>query len=183
MSSLADIQANIRRARADLAASLEPEALRAGADTAALVENRIVTSGRTAEGGRLSAYSEKQVPAYLYFGRSRTGGGESRVRAKSRQREPISYREFRQLNGLNTGHKNLEFTGEMWQGFGVTGVRLVSPGVVEVTIGGKNSRTTALLGYHSERENTQITKPSAQESRQIQASIKARLAAILDRYV
>ena len=29
--------------------------------------------------------------------------------------------------------------GEMWQGFGVTDIRVISPGIAEVTIGGKNA--------------------------------------------
>lgn len=180
MSSLSEIQIAIQHARQQLQAAIEPEALRAGADAAALVENRIVTKGEKSEGGKLSAYSDKPVPAFYFFGRSRNNAGEQAVRRKAKKRESVSYKEFRELNGLNTANKNLEFTGEMWQGFGVTGARMIRPGVVEVTIGGKNSRTTALLGYHSERENTEISAPSRQEFLQIEAGISERLKRIID---
>lgn len=183
MASLDEIRNGILRARAELERELTPEALRAGADAAALVENRIVTKGEKSKGGRLSAYSEKPAPAFFYIGRSRSAGGESRVRAKAKKREGISYKEFRQFNGLNTGHKNLEFTGEMWQGFGVTGVRVIRPGVVEVSIGGKNPRSRNLLGYHSEREKTQITQPSQKEIDAISRGISRRLSAIIDKHV
>lgn len=180
MGGLSDIRIQIQRQRAALSAALEPEALRAGADAAAVVENRIVTTGEKSEGGRLSPYSEKEVPAFFFFGRSRNNAGEQAVRSKAKKREDISYREFRALNGLNTGVKNLEFTGEMWQGFGVVDVKTIRPGVAEVTIGGKNERTRSLLGYHSERENTEITAPSKQELAQIQTGIVQRFKRIIE---
>ena len=183
MASLDQIQAGIRKARAELLAALEPEALKAGADAAALVENRIVSKGETHSGKRLSAYSEAEVPAFFFLGRSRNTRGENAIKRKAKKREPVSYREFRQLNGLNVTHKNLEFTGEMWQGFGVTGVQTLQPGVVVVSIGGKNERTRTLLGYHSEREQTQITQPSQQEIRAISAGVSARLVEIIKRHV
>ena len=180
MGDINDIRLTVQRQRAALLAALQPEALRAGADAAALVENRIVTKGEKSEGGRLSPYSDNPVPAFFYFNRSRNNTGESAVRKKAKNREGLSYREFRQLNGLNTGTKNLEFTGEMWQGFGVVQVRTIRPGIVEVTIGGKNERTRSLLGYHSERENTEISKPSREEIAIITAGITERLKRIIE---
>lgn len=97
-----------------------------------------------------------------------------------KKRQPVSYRQFRQFNGLNTDKKNFEFTGEMWQGFGVKSARQTRPGIFEVTIGGKNSRTDSLLGYHEAREGVDITEPSQQELNQIQAAIQARIAKLID---
>lgn len=175
MSSLSEIRSSIQRVRAGLAASLEPEAIRAGADAAALVESRIVTTGETAEGGRLSPYSTKGVPAFRYFGRSRNNAGETAVRRKAKAKQFVSYKEFRQLNGLNTDVKTLDFTGEMWQGFGVVDARTLSAGLVRVTIGGKNQRSTSLLGYHSEREKTDVTAPSRSEIEKVKAALVSRL--------
>lgn len=179
MASLTDIQTAIRRTVQNLDNALEAEALRMAADAAALIEDRITQTGRKSDGQPLTPYSEKQAPAYLYYGRSRTAAGEQRVRQKAKKREGISYKEFRALNGLNTTPKTLEFTGEMWQGFGVKDVRRIRRGVLEVTIGGKNQRTESLLGYHSERERTQITEPSRQELAQIQRGLSERLKKIL----
>lgn len=180
MAGITDIQLSIQRVRAQLAAAIQPEVLRAAADAAALVENRIVTKGEKSDGTRLSPYSTNPVPAFFFFNRSRNNAGESAVRRKAKARQPISYKEFRQLNGLNTGHKNLEFTGEMWQGFGVVEARTIRAGVVQVVIGGKNERTRSLLGYHSDRENTEITAPSRQEILLIQDGLNKRLKQILD---
>lgn len=180
MASLTDIRASVQRASRELDAALEREALRFAADVAAQVEDRITQTGRTAEGRPLSPYSEKKVPAYFYLGRGRRASSDAAVRRKIKQREGISYKEFRQINGLPTAYKSLEFTGEMWQGFGVKEVRRLGPGVVEVIIGGKNPRTEALLGYHSAREKTEITKPSRQEVALVTRAILARLQTILN---
>lgn len=155
------------------------EALAAGADATALVETRIVHTGKKSDGTPLSPYSTKEVPAFFYFNRSRNNAGEKAVRSRAKRRESISYKQFRALNGLNTDKKNLEFTGEMWQGFGVTGVTIIRPGVAEVQIGGKNARARALLGYHSTAENTDIAEPSAQEVSQVQAAIAERLSKLI----
>lgn len=180
MADTAEIRSKVQRARAAIIAALEPEALRAGADAAALVENRIVDKGEKADGSRLSPYSTKPAPAFFYFGRSRNNAGENAIRKKAKAKQPVSYREFRQINGLNVEHKSLEFTGEMWQGFGPVSVRTIRPGVAEVTIGGKNERTRSLLGYHSDRERTEITAPSREEIRQISAGVISRLKIITE---
>jgi hypothetical protein len=181
MADTNEILATIQRAKAELLAALEPEALRAGADAAALIENRIVDKGEKADGSALTPYSTKPAPAFYYFGRSRTNAGEKAVQKKAKAKQPISYREFREINGLNTDHKSLEFTGEMWQGFGVIGAKTLSEGVVEVTIGGKNDRTRSLLGYHSDRENTEITAPNREEIQTVSAGVIARLKAIVEK--
>lgn len=180
MGSLNDIRSKIQRARAAMLSDFQREALKAGADAAALVENRIVTKGETAEGQKLSPYSTKPVPAFFYFNRSRNNAGEQAVRKRAKAKQGVSYKEFRQLNGLNTTNKNLEFTGEMWQAFGVKQATILRPGVAEVVIGGKNSRSESLLGYHSDRENTDITKPSQQEVQAVQRAIAARLTKLIE---
>jgi hypothetical protein len=173
-------QNGIRRAIAELLSIAEQEGERVGADTAALVEQRVVSEGKRADGGRFSPYSTKPAPAYLYFGRSRNAGAEQRVRAKAKAGQPISYREFRQINGLNVGQKNFQFTGRMWQGFGVKSVRAIRPGVVEVELGGKSPRSALLLSAHSNRENTPLSKPSARELEIVKNGITARFRAIIE---
>lgn len=180
MGSLSDIRNKVQRARSAMLSDFQREALRAGADAAALVENRIVTKGEKENGQKLSAYSTNPVPAFFYFNRSRNNAGETAVRRRAKAKQGISYKEFRQLNGLNTTHKNLEFTGEMWQGFGVKQVTVLRPGVAEVVIGGKNARSESLLGYHSDREQTDITKPSQKEIQAVQRAIAERLAKMIE---
>lgn len=179
--TIEQLRRGLANAKAEILASLPDEGKRVGADVAAQVEQRIVSKGETAEGGKLSPYSTKPVPAFLYFGRSRNQSGESAVRARAKKGESISYRDFRALNGLNTSPKNLQFTGELWQGFGIIGVQVIGTGIVEIEIGGTNARSKLLFGAHSSRENTEITAPSQKEIQLTVNGIEERLRAIIQR--
>ncbi len=177
----AQLKQGIQRARQELETALQTEGAKIGLDVAALVENRIVSKGEKRDGSKFSPYSNKPVPAYLYFGRSRNAGGEARTRKAAKDKQGISYRQFREFNGLNTNIKNFQFTGEMWQGFGVKSVRFIRRGVVEIVIGGTNARSTLLLDAHSTRENTELTAPSDKEIQQVVRAIEGRVLTIIQR--
>jgi hypothetical protein len=165
----------------EIRANLPQEASRVGADASALIEERVVERGERADGGRFSAYSTKPVPAFFYFGKSRNGGGETAVRKAAKQGEEVSYSDFRRFNGLGTSVKNFQFTGEMWQGFGVKQITTIGEDVVEIEIGGKNARSSLLLKAHSEREGSELTKNSAGELEQITKGVNDRISAIIKR--
>lgn len=177
--SIKELQDKLRRVTAQITNNLDREILAAGADIAALVEDRVVQTGRDFQGASFSPYSTKEIPAFLYIGRSRNAAGENRIRKAAQKKEMVSYKEFREFNGLRTQKKIFEFTGEMWQGFGVTGVRQERPGVYSVTIGGKNSRTQELIGYHSAREGVEITAPSQQEINIVLRGLQTRIANLI----
>ena len=181
MSNTSELIQGIRKAKAELLSNLLPQATITGADAAALVENRIVSKGERADGGKFSPYSTKGVAAFRYFGRSRNAAGERAVRDAAKKKQEVSYQDFRRLNGLNTSVKNFQFTGEMWQGFGVVDIRVVSPGIAEVTIGGTNARTAFLLKAHAEREGASLTGNSKSELALITDALNERLLRILNR--
>jgi len=176
-----NLRASLQKAKAEIQSALISEGNVIGADTAALIEDRIVSKGEKAEGGKFSPYSTKPVPAFLYFGRSRNAGGETAVKRAAKEKKGVSYKDFRQFNGLNTSFKNFQFSGEMWSGFGVRAVRLVSSTVVEIEIGGKNSRSNLLFKAHSERENSELTAPSEKELKIISETVQERIINILKR--
>lgn len=175
MSDLNELRARFSGAKSLLLDELEREGLRFGADVSAVVENRVVSTGKNDLGTPFSPYSNKPAPAYLYLGKSRNNRGESAIRQRTKKKQGVSYREFRELNGLNANKKNFEFTGEMWQGFGVLSSRKVAPGIIEVTIGAKNARTSALLTKHEKAEGRSIIKPSPAEIQAAAAGIISRL--------
>lgn len=163
--------------KARLLEELPTQAKIAGADLAALIKNRVVQTGINAEGQAFSPYSEKEVPAYLYFGRSRSQQGENKVRAKAKKREGVSYREFRNLNNLKTDKKNFEFTGEMWRG---VEVQTTKQGQVSVAVIAGNSQTVKdKLRYATEQEKINILKPSKEELRVVQGNISTWLTGLL----
>lgn len=183
MSNTTELIQGIRKARTELISNLIPQATITGADAAALVENRIVSKGERADGGKFSPYSTKGVAAFRYFGRSRNASGERAVRDAAKKKQEVSYHDFRRMNGLGTSIKNFQFTGEMWQGMGVVDVRIISQGVAEVTIGGKNTRTTFLLKVHAEREGASLTENSKSEIKYMTEALNERIIRIINRNI
>lgn len=176
-----ELRNGIRLTIQQIDANLPAEGATIGADAAALVESRIVERGERADGAKFSAYSTKPVPAFLYFGRSRNSGGEARVRKAAKDGEGVAYADFRRFNGLGAAEKNFQFTGEMWQGFGVRSVRVIQQGVIEIEIGGKNARSNLLLKAHSEREKSELTQNSPRELEMVTAGLSDRILTIIKR--
>lgn len=181
--TIAQFRKALTEANKALKTALATEAQVAGMDAAALVEQRVVSEGKKADGNRFSPYSNKKAPAFYYFGRSLNQAGERAVRDKARRREGVSYREFRQFNGRNVNAKNFQFTGQMWQGFGVKSVVETGRGVYRVTLGGKTAYTETLIGYHNRRENADLSEPSAQELQMVKTALVARVKKIIQQYV
>ena len=148
------IQAEILR---ELPARLEV----AGNDVSALIQQRIVQTGKDSDGGSFTPYSDTPVPAYWYKGRSRNSAGESAVTALAQQGEYLSYKEFRRLNGLNTAPKNFEFNGEMWRG--EVAVNEGNGSRVSVIIKGGNKTSADRLKWSRDRENKNLLEPSEKE--------------------
>ena len=153
-----------------LDSELEAQAAKAGRDIIGLVTNRVVQKGQSADGPQFTPYSENQIPAHFYFGKSRTGSAEAKVKAKAKKGEKISYRDFRVINGLNAAPKNFEFTGDMWRKFGVVQISATSTGV-RVTIGGTTTDATDKIASNSRREKKSIIKPSKSEIAIVQANL------------
>ena len=156
------------------------EAQRAGQDLAALISNRVIQKGQTAAGGRFTPYSDQDVPAFFYFGRSRNASGEAAVRRAAKDRKGLSYRDFRQANRLNVGIKNFEFNGEMWRKFGVVNVRRTATGVL-VSIGGTTTDSANKITWHTEREGQSIIKPSKTELAIVQGNLNRWLQSLVNR--
>ena len=176
-----NLSKGIQKAKAEIRSSLIGEGNVIGADTAALIEDRIVSKGEKAEGGKFSPYSTKPVAAFRYFGRSRNAAGEAAMRRAAKEKQGVSYEGFRRANGLGVSNKNFQFTGDMWQFFGVRGVKPLSSTVIEIEIGGKNSRSNLLFKAHSERENSELTAPSEKELQIISETVQTRIINILKR--
>lgn len=169
--SIDELQAKVQRIIQRIDSEITVEAAKAGDDMAALITNRVVQTGKSATGAPFSPYSTVPVPAFLYFGKSRSGAGEARVRAKAKKREKISYRDFRVLNNLNPAPKNFEFTGEMWRGFGVVKTVKTANGA-SVTIGGRTPASDRKLDLNSRQEKKDIIEPSKQEIQIVTANLE-----------
>lgn len=157
-----ELEARIGRMIQRIDSEIVTEAAKAGQDLSALITNRVVQTGKDSVGQSFSPYSTTPVPAFLFFGKSRSDAGEARVRAKAKKREKISYRDFRVLNNLNPAPKNFEFTGAMWRGTGVLKT-VKTPNGASVTIGGRTKDSERKLAFNSSREKKDILAPSSRE--------------------
>ena len=151
----------------------------AGADIAALVTNRVIQKGENADGGKFTPYSNTPVPAYWYIGKGRRNASDSAVKAKAKKGEKISYKEFRQLNGLNVAFKNFEFTGAMWRNFRV--LRVEQSGFkFSAIIGGAIPMEQNKIDWLSKQEGRIIIEPNEKELQIVTANLTRWLNSLLN---
>lgn len=131
-------------------------------DLAALVTNRVVQKGENYKGGKFKPYSRKTIPAFRFWGKSRTQAAEKKVRAKARAHTVLSYADFRELNNLSGTVKNFNFTGEMWRKLGVVAVKS-RPGKVVVSVGGTTSVAQDKIDQNSDCEDINIIEANNSE--------------------
>ena len=170
---------NLRRAR-DLIAQGLPLQVDAVVklDLLALVKNRIVQRGEDYQGAPFTPYSTTPVPAWFYLGKSRTGSANNAVQRLAASKGFLSYKEFRQLNGLNTGIKNFEFTGEMLRSIEVE-TREVQPGVARAVIAAGNQAAANKLRWSSEQEGVNLLMPSTAEIKVLRDNLEQWVLKIL----
>lgn len=160
--TIAEAIARIDNIERRLRGGLSNELAAAGADLCASIANRVINNGENADGGNFSPYSTKEVPAFWYVGRSRSGAADNRVRQAAARRETLSYAEFRQINNLPTSPKNFSFTNEMWRGFGVKKAVFTGNEYI-LTIGGKTQASADKISWMAGQEGRSIIAPNNQE--------------------
>lgn len=166
MSGFRELANTLRTAISTVTASRETEAVRIASNTLALVESRIIQTGKDSDGKRLPGYSTTQLPKSSYYNKSRNTGSDNRVR---KAKKTLSYMGFRQLNNLQTDHVDLYFTGEMWRGTGViVEKRLLRS--TRVVIGGRTPESSNKIDWNSARYGQSILEPSALELQQVRTA-------------
>jgi len=149
----------------------------AALDMVQKISDRVIETGKNAEGQNFKPYSERPFLAFYFFGKSANQTGEARVRQAAKQGKTISYKDFRRLNGRPVDHKNFSFTGQMWKSFGVIRVSGTA-GIARLEIGMRDAQADKKLQDNSKRERINIIAPSAQELAQFKADIIAGLFAV-----
>lgn len=143
----------------------------AATDLVALITNRVVQKGLDFNGASFSSYSTTDIPAYKFWGKSRTQSAEAKLRDLSRQKAKLSYATFRALNNLKTDKKNFEFTGEMWRKFGVIS-RSASGNNFKISLGGTTTAAQQKIDDNSAEEGLSIIENNSAEEAIIQQSIQ-----------
>ena len=177
--NLTEFDQKIERSINRIESELESQVAIAGNDLVALITNRVVQRGETADGGSFSPYSTPEVPAFFFANKSRTTSANTAIKQKAGKKETISYKEFRAINNLNTSPKNFEFSGEMWRGFGVTQIQR-SPNGVTLSIGGKIKASEDRITWNSKQEGKSIIRPSKKELEIVTANLNRWLNSLIN---
>lgn len=162
MGSISEQIRRIEAIEAALRGGLNSTIVIAGADLCADIADRVINTGKGADGAAFSAYSEKKVPAFWYAGRSLNASGEAKIKAAQKKKEGVSYREFREFNNRPGSPKNFSFSNEMWRGFGVKEVAFNGSSYT-LTIGGKNKDSSDKMGWMEGQEGRSIIAPNKAE--------------------
>jgi hypothetical protein len=134
----------------------------AATDLAALIADRVITTGEDKDGAKFSPYSTNPDNAKNYVGKSRNQSAERKVKALQRAGTALSYKTFRELNNLQSDFKRFEFTGEMWKKFGVIRATLTAERF-HIIIGGTTPEAQDKIDSNSDYENQSIIEASRAE--------------------
>lgn len=114
MATIKELREKLERARADLPSYFLEVATSVALTGKALSERTIKDKGF----GEM--YSNNKVPAWFMDGKELNASGASFITKKkaSKNKEDTytNWKEFRQAQGLQTGHVDLTFSGKMWAG-------------------------------------------------------------------
>lgn len=149
----------IQTLKADIA---QKAAQISGNDLVALITTRIIQTGRDEKGQSFTPYSTRPMNANKLIGKSRRDTADRKITALAKVGGLISYKDFRELNGLKTDKKNFEFTGEMFRQFGVVDFS-GSGGEFIVLLDGKSNESKRKLARAAKLEGGSIVEASKQE--------------------
>jgi len=84
------------------------------------------------------------------------------------------YKQLRQLEGLQTAHKDFSFSQVMWNSYGVKRTVNTNNEVV-VTIGGKTQDSQDRINWNSKREGVEIINISDQELKKLAKNLDKQI--------
>jgi hypothetical protein len=94
---------------------------RIGLNALGLIKNRIINEGKSASGSSFGKYSTNPLPAFYFAGKGLSGGADKAMESElKKQRKAgvkypgVSYEKWRDINGLQTAHVDMKFSGDMW---------------------------------------------------------------------
>lgn len=111
-------------------------------DAVGLIVNRIQQKGL--EGRR---YSDNPLPTFFF---SRNADKKGALKQLAKQKGGVSYKDWRQMNNLQTDHVDLTFTGRMWQNIGIVGTVRREDAFITI-IGGFDKEVKDKLRWNAQR--------------------------------
>lgn len=126
----------------------------------AKIIDRILETGKKADGEEFDGYSEAVVPYWFFKGR-----GTKRNAYKDGLKKygyHFSYKQFRDISGRQTEHKDFSLTGEMWRD--TSSITDYEDGeIITVTIYPKRSDNQNKIDWNSSRDGRLLELSSSEE--------------------
>lgn len=154
-----------------------------------LIENRIVNEGKRSNGSSLGTYSENPLPAFFFTNKGLGSGADAKAEALLKKNKKngingISYKDWRGVNGLQTNHVDMQFTGETWRDFAILKTES-TPSSAITTIQSKGSIKkgnvdTEQIADFLALQYGDYLAPSEEEEKEIDLSFDNELQQILD---
>lgn len=168
-----------------------------------LITNRLIDEGKTAQGKSLGEYSDKPISPLFFIGKGLGSGADKKVNDYvKKNKEGISYKTFRQLNGRPVDHVTLSFTGETLGDIKVlstneTGLKVVTVvgnnGAHKKDIINKRGRKTGTIDTREVFESlnekyglaldTELLELSKEEEKDLQVIYDAGLQKFINKYL
>lgn len=162
-----------------------------GAGALALIDNRIRQRGEKAEGGGFKPYSSRpsligaksftsKVYADKVFGGKKNKSLEWRtVKGHHLAIMPGGYKQIRETEGRQTGHKDYERTSELWKSIHVIGTNETTPGIFQTKVGTQNDRSVRIMESLPQREGTEFLALSDSEQQKLANVLAVKLQTIM----
>lgn len=180
-----------RRAAENLSRTRKEDLLRISEETMALVKSRVINKGVSASGAKFTPYSKAVVPVTLYKNKEARsvkayGNLYKAVTGKAlggkRKSQPTkgvggwfaSYKDWREVNNLKTGHKNFAFTDEMWKSVHPILIKSNQHETV-IEIKSTNKKGNDKLRWNSQREGISLLAASNEEGRILRKAYEERI--------
>lgn len=149
-------------------------------DAIALVKRRVINTGRDADGGKFGNYSRAVVPFWYYLGKETNRNNRSAVNDLLETFGYFaSYRDWREVNNLQTSYINFSFTNRFWNSLRPH-LKLRSKGRALFEIRPATNNEREKLEYQNARFGN-ILALSAHEKRIIQLTNEKRIRDILQK--
>ena len=163
----------------DLRSTREASALLISKDALALLKRRIINKGQDHNEQKIGDYSTAVVPFWMYKGKEkrRKDAVERLLQLKGYF---ASYRDWREVNGLEIQFKNFSFTGHMWSSVHPIVIAKDETSVVIGITAGTDNAVKKLQYVIAKHPN--ILNLSKKESSLIEKSQSKRIVAALTRH-
>lgn len=126
-------------------------------DGSAMVKDRILNTGKKADGQDLGSYSTNELPAFFFAGKELNKSGEAFYLSKKSKGEGISYKDWKEANNRPTDFVNLSFSGTTMRDIGV--IKQITEGAKITTAVGPRNTVVRANGDTTEKITDEYLGP------------------------